>query len=157
MKVTLTYDFKYRNWTCVFTLLKQGKERVRGGKCQVCVTGSTDILRRQIGRFYTSKLPVLLHLMLKEISSRAHTDGIWCRPVGGTLTFFAARALCHAQHVYSNCESLIHAGVQVCKSLMCEQRGEQERQREPGGIGSENVSVEKGGAGHIWSSLALSA
>lgn len=53
----------------VFTLLKQGSEGMWGGKCQGCVTGSIDILRRQIGGFYTSKLPVLLHLMPKEISA----------------------------------------------------------------------------------------
>lgn len=70
----------------VFTLLKQGSERVRGGKCQVCVTGSTDILRRQIGGFYTSKLPVLLHLMPKEISAALMQMWTWYRPVGGTLT-----------------------------------------------------------------------
>lgn len=37
----------------VFTLLKQRSEGVLGGKCQVCVSGSIDILRRQIGGFYT--------------------------------------------------------------------------------------------------------
>ena len=69
----------------VFTLLKRRSERAQSGKCQVCVTGAIDILRRQIGGFYTSKLPVLLHLMPKELSA-ALTQMWRCRPVGGTLT-----------------------------------------------------------------------
>lgn len=77
----------------VFTLLKRGSERVRGGKCQVCVSGSIDILRRQIEGFYTSKLPVLLHLMPKEISAALNQMWTWCRPVGGTLTLFHARVM----------------------------------------------------------------
>lgn len=70
----------------VFTLLKRGREGALGGKCQVCVSGSIDILRRQIGGFYTSKLPVVLHLMPKEVSAALSQMWPRRRPVGGTLT-----------------------------------------------------------------------
>ena len=43
------------------------KERAGFKKRQLCVNGLNDILQKQIGRFYTSKLPVFLHLMPEEI------------------------------------------------------------------------------------------
>lgn len=170
MKVTLTYDFKYRNWTCacLYPFEAGKRESMRWKMSSLCnwLHWHSQETNWKILHFKTA-CPAPFNA--KADLSSTHTQCDLVHTSRGHTYLFAAHALCHTQHVYSNCESLMHVSVQVCMSLMCEKRREQERQRVPEGIHSESVNVEPftselhshsqfncGNQAHTYSSLQLS-
>lgn len=153
MKVTLTYDFKYRNWTCacLYPFEAGKRESMRWKMSSLCnwLHWHSQETNWKILHFKTA-CPAPFNA--KGDLSSTHTDVTWYTPVGGTLTFFPAHALWHTQHVYSNCESLMHASVRVYELDVWEE----ERAGKTKSARSHTFRKCQCGAIHIWASLTLS-
>lgn len=132
MKVTLTYDYKYRNWisACLYPFEAGKWASARWEMSSLCkwLHWHSQETNWRILDFRTAR-PAPFNA--KGDLCSTHSDVDVLQTSRGHTYFVAAGASCHAQHVQSNCESLMHGSICVWV---------QERQRETEGE-TESISV----------------